>query len=225
MFNNPRMKKKKHLASFEPAEIKFMQVYALNSCADQDYWFDLAMQLGYGSARSLQLLSLAPQIFTKTNSRSSSIGLPAVLMPSTSTPLEFSQCGKRPAQHELRGAPLKKSVAQSFQARSLSLPAMQLNSSQAPKSRSSNSVRRSTTGPASSTKRCTLEEFTSMTPPDVVLRSLSQCPVVSELKEAPVSVQYQHLSKRMTLEGSSFFTLPCTKFVSIDQLIIRIDQQ
>ena len=29
----------------------------------------------------------------------------------------------------------------------------------------------------------------------------------------------------MTLEGSSFFTLPCTKSVSIDQLIIRIDQQ
>ena len=62
MFNNPRMKCKKHLSLFTPSQIKFMQVYSLPPLPDQDYWLDLAIQLGFGVKTALQLLQLALDI-------------------------------------------------------------------------------------------------------------------------------------------------------------------
>lgn len=240
MFNNPRMKKKKHLSCFSPPEIKFMQVYSLHSNADQDYWYDLAMQLGYGSSRSLQLLSLASQIFNK-NSRSSSnsIDLPNIQGFSSTTKSSLktsSNLQKRPAQYDLPGAPVTKKMATeaTIQGRSFSLPAMQLNSFQ-PSNNFTNSnmpmistkkFRRTVTDPTSNnTSSCSLDEFLDKTPPDVVLHSLSQCPVVPSFEEPPVSIFYQYLTEKMSLESTNFKMLPCKKSISIDQLIIRIDSE
>jgi len=239
MFNNPRMKKKKHLSAFTPLEIKFMQVYSIGTTSiDQDYWFDLAMQLGFGSCRSWQLLSLANEIFGKPNSSSSSssksnnsstVNLPKVLMPTPSTPLSFlpqtSQSKKRPPFTGIPTPATKRPLYNPpVYSRSLPLPPLANTNSGVvsqfnPLRRDiqQSSLRRADSGPASSPSR-------TLPSADVVLTSLIQCQEVTSLAPPPISIYYKCLSSDMTILSGALGMVQCSKSISIDQLIIKIDQ-
>jgi hypothetical protein len=234
MFNNPRMKCKKHLALFTPAHIKFMQVYSLTPQPDQDYWFDLALQLGFGAHRALQLLQLAGDIFAKSSSQT---GTKAVTIKQTAAitgangEMEFvlasavspsaSPLKKRPQPTSSRTSPAKKSPRYASNdptaVRAWSLPAMTFTVgeiSPSPVVPEAYTVRRADTGPSGSPIRTR----------QTLHGPLAQCQTVTTLLNAPFAISYQFLTSKLTLESTKLYQLACDRSISIDQLTLRIEQ-
>jgi len=249
MFNNPRMKCKKHLSLFTPSQIKFMQVYSLTPLPDQDYWLDLAIQLGFGVKTALQLLQLALDIFVK----SSQSGTKAVTIKPTTkitgadgeTELviavdttmtssdgdspglspALSPLKKRQLPHIRRNTPAKKPAHEGelVRVRAFSLPAIKLGDRaflphiDPPRGEI---LRRADTGPQSQ------HQSPSPTPSaGASFHSLKSCPSVPTIAEAPFTVAYQFLTESMALEAPKFSMVSCDRVISIDQFILRIENE